>query len=509
MIRADADRNFTFREAFDVDRREVRQARRRDDARPRRRAGRPLGRRPRHARLHLRLQAAGRRHLSRQHDHRRAHADAEEPAHRQRHASASRPTATTSCTGRTTSSRPTTSTPARRRTLGGASPASFVDTEFDHPGPKPSYGIAGYTSDGKSVIVQQRYDLWALPLDGSAARNLTNGAGAKSEMRFRYVRTEPAEAAGGGAGRRRAWWRRRARRRRRGASDDRSVEADHALGLRRIHEEGRLLRARERRVEGAGLRGRLVQQSDEGGQGRRRSSSRDRRSSSSPTCASRVRTSRTRRRSRDANPQQAEYMWGHRILFDFKNKDGLRLQGILALPDDYKPGEKRPMLVNFYEKNSQNLHRYIGAVVSHRHGIVADPGRERGLHHDAARRPLPHRRVAQRHARVRRGGDAEGHRDGLRRSEAHRHQRPQLRRRRRGVHRHALAAVRGGRRGRRRHRSLLRLQPELGLVVPGHRRQRRERQRLLPLRPGPRGRLAVGQPGDVQLRVRAHARAAK
>src|SRR5262249_29588318 len=65
---------------------------------------------------------------------------------------------------------------------------SFVDVEFDHPGPKPSYGIAGYTSDGKSVIVQQRYDLWALPLDGSVARNLTSGLGAKNEMRFRYVR---------------------------------------------------------------------------------------------------------------------------------------------------------------------------------------------------------------------------------------------------------------------------------------------------------------------------------
>jgi dipeptidyl aminopeptidase/acylaminoacyl peptidase len=60
----------------------------------------------------------------------------------------------------------------------------------------------------------------------------------------------------------------------------------------------------------------------------------------------------------DANPQQAEYLWGHRMLFDFKDHDGHRLQGILALPDDYKPGEKRPMLVNFYEKNSQNLHHY-------------------------------------------------------------------------------------------------------------------------------------------------------
>ena len=68
----------------------------------------------------------------------------------------------------------------------------------------------------------------------------------------------------------------------------------------------------------------------------------------------------------DVNPQQAEYLWGRRILFDYKNKDGVRLQGILALPDDYKTGEKRPMLVTFYEKNSQNLNRYHRAVVSRR-----------------------------------------------------------------------------------------------------------------------------------------------
>jgi dipeptidyl aminopeptidase/acylaminoacyl peptidase len=64
------------------------------------------------------------------------------------------------------------------------------------------------------------------------------------------------------------------------------------------------------------------------------------------------------KRITDANPQQAEFRWGRRVLFDYKNKDGVRLQGILALPDDYQPGEKRPMIVTFYEKNSQNMHRY-------------------------------------------------------------------------------------------------------------------------------------------------------
>ena len=34
------------------------------------------------------------------------------------------------------------------------------------------------------------------------------------------------------------------------------------------------------------------------------------------------------------------------------------LRKLLAIPDDYQPGQKLPMLVDYYEKNSQNLHRY-------------------------------------------------------------------------------------------------------------------------------------------------------
>ncbi len=54
---------------------------------------------------------------------------------------------------------------------------SFIDIEYDHPGPKPPFGIAGFTSDGKAVIVNHQYDLWLLPLDGSAPTNLTAALG--------------------------------------------------------------------------------------------------------------------------------------------------------------------------------------------------------------------------------------------------------------------------------------------------------------------------------------------
>ena len=386
-------------------------------------------------------------------------------------------------------------------------PASFVDMEYDHPGPKPSYGIAGYTTDGKTVIVQQRYDLWLLPLDGSAARNLTNGAGTKNEMRFRYVRTEPAEATGGGPG---GGGPGGGGGRGGGGAARQTIDLSKPITLSAYGEytkKAGFYELANGAAEGARLRGRVVQHARRRRRRPTRTSSRARRSSSSRTCASRVPDFKDSKKITDANPQQAEYLWGHRILFDFKNKDGLRLQGILALARRLQAGREAADARELLREELAEPASLQRAVVPHGHGIVADAGRERGLHHDAAGHPLPHGLVAQRHARVRGSGDAEGHRDGLRRSEAHRHQRPQLRRRGRGVHRHALEAVRGGRHRRRRHRSLLRLQPELGLVVPGHRRQRRERQRLLPLRPGPLGRLAVGQPGDVPLRVRAHARA--
>ena len=233
------------------------------------------------------------------------------------------------------------------RPLAGASKAaaavSFVDTEYDHPGPKPSYGIAGFTSDGKGAVVNHRYDLWLLPLDGSAPRNLTNGAGTKSEMRYRYVRTEPVDptlprAVGP-----------------RGSIDltkpitlatygeytKKSGFSELANGQLReiVYEDAsftppvkaakadRYLFTRQTFVEYPDLR------------------------ISGPDF-------KDSRKVTDANPQQAEYLWGRRILFDYKNRDGKRLQGILAIPDDYKAGEKRPMLVTFYEKNSQGLHRY-------------------------------------------------------------------------------------------------------------------------------------------------------
>jgi dipeptidyl aminopeptidase/acylaminoacyl peptidase len=227
--------------------------------------------------------------------------------------------------------------------LANGSTVSFVDMEFDHPGPRPAYGVNGYTSDGSAIIVNHRYDLWLMPLDGSAPKNLTNGAGTKNETRFRYVRAEPLDP-----------------------TQPRSVGPRGTIDLSRPM----LLSAYGEYTKKAGfyeLAGGELKEllyEDAAFSQPVKAAKADRYLLRRETFVEypdlRIASAgfKDLRRISDANPQQKDYMWGRRILFDYKNKDGVRLQGILALPDDYKSGEKRPMIVTFYEKNSQGLHRY-------------------------------------------------------------------------------------------------------------------------------------------------------
>jgi dienelactone hydrolase len=229
------------------------------------------------------------------------------------------------------------------KALGAGGNVSFTDLEYDHPGPRPSYGLAGYTNDGKAAIVQHRYDLWLVPLDGSTPKNLTNGVGVKNEIRFRILRVEPVDptvprfvgprgtfdlskpltlSAYGEWTKKSGYYELAGGRLKELVYEDasygnpvRAMKADTFLFTRQTFVESPDLR-----VSGPGFK--------------------------------------DSKKISEANPQQKDFLWGHRLLFDFKNKDGVRLQGILAIPDDYKPGEKRPMIVMFYEKNAQNMHIY-------------------------------------------------------------------------------------------------------------------------------------------------------
>jgi hypothetical protein len=67
---------------------------------------------------------------------------------------------------------------------------AFYDEQHDSPGRARSYGSAGWTDDGKYVLLYDHYDIWEAKPDGSFARNLTLASGRKQHLMFRYIRLD-------------------------------------------------------------------------------------------------------------------------------------------------------------------------------------------------------------------------------------------------------------------------------------------------------------------------------
>ncbi len=56
--------------------------------------------------------------------------------------------------------------------------------------------------------------------------------------------------------------------------------------------------------------------------------------------------------------QQEGIRWGTTELVSWTSLDGRRLEGVVYKPADFDPSKKYPMIVNFYERNSETLYNY-------------------------------------------------------------------------------------------------------------------------------------------------------
>ncbi len=64
------------------------------------------------------------------------------------------------------------------------------------------------------------------------------------------------------------------------------------------------------------------------------------------------------KKSSDINPQMKDYNWGTAELVKWNAYNGEPTEGVLYKPEDFDPSKKYPMLVVFYETNSENLYKY-------------------------------------------------------------------------------------------------------------------------------------------------------
>ena len=56
--------------------------------------------------------------------------------------------------------------------------------------------------------------------------------------------------------------------------------------------------------------------------------------------------------------QQDSFIWGTAELISWISLDGKKLEGVIYKPANFDPNKKYPMIVNFYERNSETLNKY-------------------------------------------------------------------------------------------------------------------------------------------------------
>ena len=240
----------------------------------------------------------------------------------------------------------TISVPDGKKTnLTASLPAKFFNEDTDTPSTPGPYGNGGWTKDGKSILLYDRFDIWRVSPDGSGAKNMTAGYGRAHDLRLRYVRTE--------------------------AENPRERWIDPARPV--------MLQAESLKTFDTGF----FRASLDGGEPRVLTMGP--RTLSVPVKAKDadvyLLTAQTfnefpdlvvtdgsfkeLRKVSDANPQKKDLLWGTAELVHFKNGDGVPLTGALYKPENFDPKKKYPMLVYIYERLSQNVNRFVDPRPSH------------------------------------------------------------------------------------------------------------------------------------------------
>ncbi|PZX51904.1 dipeptidyl aminopeptidase/acylaminoacyl peptidase [Algoriphagus chordae] len=216
-------------------------------------------------------------------------------------------------------------------------PEVFYEELHDSPSLPRSYGNAGWLKGDEAFLVYDRFDIWKIdPKNPSKAVNLTQGSGRNSNTIFRRQNLDREErsidpkgqlllAAFNEKTKDAGFYT--------GSFDGKTapkeliMTANRYYGLTKAKESSEILINRSTYLENPDMYlGDLA--------------------------------FKNLKKVSNLNPQQANVNWGSVELVDYLTDDGDPLQGLLFKPENFDASKKYPMMVYFYERNSDGLHNY-------------------------------------------------------------------------------------------------------------------------------------------------------
>ncbi|HQJ75118.1 MAG TPA: prolyl oligopeptidase family serine peptidase [Bacteroidota bacterium] len=215
-------------------------------------------------------------------------------------------------------------------------PACFYNKLNDVPQDPQPIGVVGFTKDSKQILIYDYYDIWVIdPLGKEKPFCLTNNYGNKNQIQFKYNKFR---------------------------GDEVYIDLDKPLFLKsfdtktkkegfwlsKINSEPKLLIEDNYRFSTA-IKAKnadiLIWQKGN--------------FTNYPELYVSDINFKNEKVLSCTNPQQKEYLWGTVEPVSWYSPKGEILNGLLYKPEDFDSTKKYPMLIYFYERNSQNINQYI------------------------------------------------------------------------------------------------------------------------------------------------------
>lgn len=219
--------------------------------------------------------------------------------------------------------------------LNGKISQPFYNEENDVPDPAGAYGLAGWLKKDNRVVIYDRYDLWAVKADDpSDFINLTKGMGRNSSTQFRYLRT------------------------------DRDLEYidDGVILLSTMNENSKASGFYKLNLKDDYLQKLIMDDFRFSRLAKAKNSDKVLYTKESFEVYPDYYLTNTEftksERITNGFPNKDNYLWGTVKLVEWTNFSNQKLQGMLYLPENYDPSKKYPMVVYYYEKYADELHRF-------------------------------------------------------------------------------------------------------------------------------------------------------
>ncbi|MBN7812859.1 S9 family peptidase [Algoriphagus sp. H41] len=216
-------------------------------------------------------------------------------------------------------------------------PVPFYEELHDSPSLPGSYGAEGWLADDAAILISDRYDIWKVdPKNPAAAVSITMGEGRKNRVTFRRASLK---------------------------RDERFIDAKEPLILSAFNEVTKENGFYSGNFDGKSAPKQLLmtannyyglRKAEESSQVIvRRTTYRE-----NPDVYLTDLSFKSLTKASNLNPQQANIKWGNVELVSYLTLDGDELQGLLFKPEGFDPAKKYPMMVYFYERNSDTYHSY-------------------------------------------------------------------------------------------------------------------------------------------------------